>query len=181
MIRINLLPRSQRRRRWAPKRETVALASMVLGWALVTSAGYMWIEARRGRVAELRSQVVAVEEATQKARAGRQHAALAARQDVLRARRESLELLRAERRTPLQRIRELDRLFAAEGLDLLEVREQDGVWRVVGEARDPAVLGDLVRRVRASDRMRPTGGPAYVRTAEERLRFDMTLALLAWD
>lgn len=186
MIRINLLPHPLRRRRLVLRREVVVVAVMLLGWAMVMSVGYMWIDAKHAQVAQLRADKLAVEEATKQASAHRQHASLATRQKVLRVRREALQELRAERHSPLVRLQELAALFGAAGeeppLRLLEIRsEAPQAWRVVGQARDAVVLGELVRRLQASERFGLTYGPEYTRTGDDRLRFHVDVTLHAWD
>lgn len=194
MIRVNLLPREQRRRRLALPRELVVVASMVLGWALAMSLGFFWIAARSARADQLLAEAGFLDsEAGRKLRT-LDNPVLAARQETLRRRRDALSRLGDARRTPLAGLSELAALFeavragegagAGEGaredapLRLLELRAPtETAWQVVGSARDAAALADLVRRLQTSDRFDLSYGPEYARVEGDRLRFRIDLEL----
>lgn len=193
MIRVNLLPRSMRRRRLALRRETVTLASMLLGWALVMSLGYFWIAAHGARAAALRLETASTQAETERVRKRLDNGGLAERQKQLRAGRQALVQLQGERRTPLAALEELAELVDMPGgspfgapadapLRLLELRTSPpATWRLVGTARDAAALAGLVLRLGASARFDLVYGPEYAREAEGRLRFRVDLAVGRWD
>lgn len=113
MIRINLLPRAQRRRRLRLRREAVSLAAMLLGWALVTGLGYAWIAGHSAGAAELRAATRAAAAETRQLEKKRDNPALAERQRVLRIRRDGLRQLRDQRHAPEVALTELAALFGA--------------------------------------------------------------------
>ncbi|HEY8375235.1 MAG TPA: hypothetical protein VIK91_02050 [Nannocystis sp.] len=193
MIRINLLPRAQRRRRLRLRREVVSLSVMLLGWLSVIVFGYGWIAGHTARAAEYRAATAAEVSETRQLEKKRDNPALAERQRVLKIRQEGLSQLRAERQTlaePLTRLAALLRpgdeatpaggdpgsASASEALRVLELRATAAAsWRVDGVARDVAALADLVRRVRADGAFHLAYGPEYARTEDGRLRFRVDL------
>lgn len=194
MIRVNLLPRELRRRRLVLPRELVVVASMVLGWALVMSLGYIWIVSHTVRADQLRADAVEHDAETRRLLRQRDNPVLAARQETLRSRRHALEQLRGARQSPLAGLSELAALFdagpradgepagAAAPLRLLELRAATPTaWQVVGSARDAAALADLVRRLQTSDRFDLSYGPEYARADGDRLRFRVDLAVAPAD
>lgn len=186
MIRINLLPQAMRRRRLALPRELVVAMSMLLGWALVVSAGYMWIAGYNAEAARLRAQTAEAEADIRRLRSQGDNPQLSLRQQKLFARRDALDRLRDERRGPLPALAELAALLgglSGDGpLRLVELRAPSAAtWRVVGTARDAATLADLVRRLRASERFKLSFGPEYARAGDDRLLFHVDLAVAAWE
>ena len=193
MIRVNLLPRNLRRRRLTLPRRFVVVASMVLGWALVMSVGFIWIAGHTARADQLRADAAEVDAEARRLLRQRDNPVLAARQEKLRDRRSALRQLQAARQSPLAGLTELAGLFGegageptrageAAPLGLVELRATGpAAWRVVGSARDAAALGELVRRLQASDRFDLSYGPEYVRTADDRLRFRVDLTVAAPD
>lgn len=188
MIRINLLPRELRRRRLTLPRNFVVAASMLLGWALLMSAGYVWIAGHGAQAGRLRAQADEARAEAKRLKGQRDNPQLANRQLLLRNRREALARLRDERRGPLPALTELAGLlggFVGEGeapLRLVELRAASAsTWRVVGTARDAAALGELMRRLEVSDRFDLAYGPEYARTFEDRLLFRVDLAVAGWE
>lgn len=187
MIRINLLPQAMRRRRLALPRELVVAMSMLLGWALVVSAGYMWIAGYNAEAARLRAQTAEAETDIRRLRGQGDNPQLSLRQQKLFARRDAIARLRDERRGPLAALGELAALLGGltgEGgqLRLVELRAPSAAtWRVVGTARDATALADLIRRLRGSERFKLSFGPEYVRAGDDRLLFHVDLAVAAWE
>lgn len=192
MIRVNLLPRELRRRRLVLPRELVVVASMVLGWALVMSLGYIWIASHGTRADQLRADAVTADAEAKRLLKQRDNPILAARQEALRGRRHAVEQLRGARQSPLDGLSELAALFdagpssagelAPADVRLLELRvATPTAWQVIGSARDAAALADLVRRLQTSDRFDLSYGPEYARTDGDRLRFRVDLAVAAAD
>lgn len=198
MIRINLLPRTARRRRLRLRREVVSLAAMLLGWALVTGLGYAWIAGHSARAADLRAATEAVKAETRQLEKKRDNPALAERQRVLKIRQDGLRQLRAQRLAPAVALTELAALFTAAdptseaepglqdpgapsgdgepALRVLELRAPTpGHWRVDASARDVDALAELVRRLRASGAFHLSYGPEYARAEDGRLRFRVDL------
>lgn len=188
MIRINLLPRPMRRRRLALPRELVVAMSMLLGWVLVVSAGYIWISGLKAQAARLRAQAAEADAETKRLRSQRDNPQLSLRQQKMFNRRDALARLRDERRGPLTALGELAPLLAglsageAAPVRLVELRAPSPTtWRVVGTARDAAALGELVQRLGASERFDLAYGPEYARAGDDRLLFHVDLAVAAWE
>lgn len=180
MIRINLLPQAQRRRRLRLRSGTALGGAMLLGWALVIGLGYAWIAGHGARASELRSDAAEVLADTRKLEKQRDNPALAERQRVLRIRQEALAQLRRARGGPTTALTEFAALFAGPdpALRPLEVHAPTlDVWRVDGLARDVAALAELVARVRREAKFHLSYGPEYARTAEDGLRFRLDLAV----
>ena len=178
MIRINLLPRAQRRRRLRLRSGVALAGAMLLGWAAVIGTGYAWIASHGATAAELRVSTAEVTAAIRRLEKKRDNAALAERQRVLRIRQEALARLREARGDPAAALAELAELFAADDAALrpLEAHAATlGGWRVDGLARDHAALAALVARVRAEAKFHLSYGPEYARTADDSLRFRLDL------
>lgn len=182
MIRINLLPQAQRRRRLRLRSGVALGGAMLLGWALVIGLGYAWIAGHTARADELRARAAEATAATRKLEKRRDNPALAERQRVLRIRQEALAQLRRARGGPAAALREFAALFAAvsPALRPLEVHAPSlDVWRVDGLARDVDALAELVARVRREANFHLSFGPEYARTADGDLRFRLDLAVAA--
>lgn len=198
MIRINLLPRAQRRRRLRLRREVVSLAVMLLGWLFVIGFGYAWIAGHTARAADDRAATAAATSETRQLEKKRDNPALAERQRVLKIRQEGLKQLRAQRQAPAVALTGLAALLrpgdasgedtsaggdpgaaaASEALRVLELRATTPAnWRVDGDARDVPALADLVRRLRAEGTFHLAYGPEYARTEDGRLRFRVDLTV----
>ena len=183
MIRINLLPRAQRRRRRLRLRRDAVLGGvMLLGWAVATGFGYMWIAGHSQRAAELRVQASAALAATRQLEKKGDNSALAERQRVLRIREQALHQLREARSEPAPELTELATLFAVDGdapVHLLELRASTpGAWRVDGLAPDVLALGDLVRQLEACAKFNLSYGPEYARADDGSLRFRLDLKVV---
>jgi len=178
VIRINLLPRAQRRRRLRLRSGAVLGGAMLLGWAVVIALGYAWIASQRARASELRADAAEAVAATRLLEKKRENPALAERQRVLRIRQEALTQLREARGGPTAALTELAALFEspAAALRPLEAHASTlAVWRVDGLARDVAALAGLVARVRREAKFNLSFGPEYARTAAGDLRFRLDL------
>ena len=194
MIRINLLPpAARRRRRRQPGREGSVLALMSLGWAVLITAGYLWIAATAAEVADLRERTDALTARTSRARAELNHAALFERQTQLHAAREALNHLRADRRNPGPLLAELHALVVAEDpaaadspfagradarlfLTDLQQLERDR-WSLAGSAHDLSALTGLMTRLAASPRVAGVERPEYARDETGRLAFRVDLSI----
>jgi Tfp pilus assembly protein PilN len=181
LIRINLLPQAQRRRRLRLRSGVALGGAMLLGWALVIGLGYVWIAGHTARAGELRARAAEATAATRKLEKKRDNPALAERQRVLRIRQEALAQLRRARGGPGAALREFAALLAASpALRPLEVHAPSlDVWRVDGLARDVDALAELVARVRREANFHLSFGPEYARTDAGDLRFRLDLAVAA--
>ncbi|WAS93015.1 hypothetical protein [Nannocystis punicea] len=182
MIRINLLPRAQRRRRLRLRSGTVLAGAMLLGWAAVIGTGYAWIASHGARAAELRASAAEVTAATRRLEKKRDNPALAERQRVLRIRQEALARLQEARGAPAAALAELAALFERQDAALRPLEAHAavlGVWRVEGLARDVAALTDLVARVRREAKFHLSYGPEYARAPDDGLRFRLDLEAAA--
>ncbi|MBZ5713395.1 hypothetical protein [Nannocystis pusilla] len=178
MIRINLLPRAQRRRRLRLRSGAVLGGAMLLGWAVVIALGHAWIASHRARADELRADAAEAVAATRLLERKRENPALAERQRVLRIRQEALAQLREARGGPTAALTGLVALFAGPDAALrpLEVHAHTlDRWRVDGLARDVGALAGLVARVRREATFDLSYGPEYARTADGSLRFRLDL------
>lgn len=185
MIRINLLPTAaRRRRRRQPVREGVILGAMSLGWAVLLSIGYLWIDATAGEVAERREQVAALRVERDRVETG--ESALALRQEQHRARQEALTRLRGGRRSPGPWLDEVAgavggdagtspfAVDAARAIHLTALQaEADGRWRMSGTARDVAALTDLLRRLQVHPRVAAVAPAEYARAPAGELSFEV--------
>lgn len=192
MIRINLLPpAARRRRRRQGGREGSVLALMSLGWAVLITAGYLWIAATAAEVADLRERTDALTAQTRRARDSLDQTALSERQTRLRAARDALDRLRADRRNPAPLLAELHALVVAEDpaaadspfagradarLFLTDLQElEHGRWSLAGSARDLSALTGLMTRLAASPRVAHVERPEYARDETGRLAFRVDL------
>ncbi|MFZ6185179.1 hypothetical protein [Nannocystis pusilla] len=178
MIRINLLPKAQRRRRLRLRSGAVLGGAMLLGWAAVLATGYAWIASHGARAAELRERAAEVTAVTRRLEKKRDNPALAERQRVLRIRQEALARLQEARGAPAAALAAFAALFEPAGAALRPLEAHAvhlGVWRVEGLARDVAALTEFVARVRREAKFHLSYGPEYARTADGGLRFRLDL------
>ncbi|MBA3547581.1 MAG: hypothetical protein H0T76_13940 [Nannocystis sp.] len=184
-------PAARRRRRRQPGRERSALALMSLGWAALLTAGFLWIAATGAEVTEMRERTATLTANRSSALAALDQAALSERQSQLRAARESLERLRAARRSPAPLLGELYALVVAvepgaadspfaggpdAALWLTELQQlEPRSWSVAGSARDLSVLTDLLARLAESPGVAAVGRPEYARDDAGRLGFRVEL------
>ena len=168
------------------------LALMSLGWAALITAGYLWIAATAAEIADLRERTDALTAQTGRARAALNLAALSERQSQLKAARDALYRLRADRRNPGPLLAELHSLVAAEDpgaadspfadradasllLTDLQELERDR-WTIAGSARDLSALTGLMTRLAASPRVAVVERPEYARDEAGRLAFRVALS-----
>jgi hypothetical protein len=178
LIRINLLPHAQRRRRLRLRSGVVLGGAMLLGWAVVIGLGHAWIASQGARAAELRADAADVTAATRRLEKKRENPALAERQRVLRIRQEALTRLREARGGPTTALTEFAALFDGPDAALrpLEAHAPTlDVWRVDGLARDVATLAGLVAHIRDEATFDLSYGPEYARTEAGGLRFRVDL------
>jgi hypothetical protein len=189
VIRINLLPpAARRRRRRRPGRELPTLALMSLGWALLLTAGALWIAATEAEIDELRAEQAALVGEVASVRASFDGAALFAREQALKTERAAVEQLRAGRRTPAPLLAAISRVVAGDEPEgpfagrtrdapvwLEELRElENGQWALTASAADLPALTGLLRRLRACEHVAALGPAEYVRDAG-RLALRVTL------
>lgn len=187
MIRVNLLPAAaRRRRRRQPVREGVILGAMSLGWAVLISVGYLWIDATEDEVAERRARALDLQAERDRLETG--ESALALRQEQLRARQEALSRLQGGRRSPTPWLAAVAGAvagdpgaspFAGEAEPAVRLRElqaaDDRRWRVVGTARDVAALTALLRRLKDHPGVAAVAPAEYARGPAGELSFHLVV------
>ncbi|MBL9106578.1 MAG: hypothetical protein JNL82_37000 [Myxococcales bacterium] len=159
---------------------------MSLGWAVLISVGYLWIDATEDEVAERRARALDLQAERDRLETG--ESALALRQEQLRARQEALSRLQGGRRSPTPWLAAVAGAvagdpgaspFAGEAEPAVRLRElqaaDDRRWRVVGTARDVAALTALLRRLKDHPGVAAVAPAEYARGPAGELSFHLVV------